>query len=362
MFTIEMLPATAGDCLLIRYGPDDAPRAMLVDGGRAVTYTEHLRAALADRLGDDPVLDLVVVTHIDNDHIFGVLAMLREETLPVRIRDIWFNGYRHLREGDLDALGPAQGDELADLIEHHALPWNACWGEKAVVVACPRHPPSVTLEGGLKLTVLSPTPAGLQALLPGWQSYMDRIREEDRGVSRAEDALGDGIDPNPDPTALAKERFGEDTSIPNLSSIALLAEYDGKRLLLAGDAYPSVLRTQLAAWWAWTRREDPSIEEPRPRIDLLKLSHHGGKGNTCTEMLESIDCERFLVSSDGSGKSRHPSDLTISRIITRPGNQTLYFNYQSPVSRRWGVSRRRNQFSYDARFPDSDAGGLLVEV
>lgn len=38
---------------------------------------------------------MVVVTHIDGDHISGIIRLLEE--MPIGIGDVWYNGYRHIQ-------------------------------------------------------------------------------------------------------------------------------------------------------------------------------------------------------------------------------------------------------------------------
>lgn len=69
---IRMYQATDGDCLLVESsGP--ARSTMLVDGGRKTSFREHTAPDLSGR-----DLDLVVVSHIDNDHISGIVGMFDE--------------------------------------------------------------------------------------------------------------------------------------------------------------------------------------------------------------------------------------------------------------------------------------------
>ena len=58
---------------------------------------------------------------------------------------------------------------------------------------------------------------------------------------------GRKADPETDLDTLAKRRFDADDSRPNGSSIAVLAEYGGMRVLLAADAYADVLAQALQA-------------------------------------------------------------------------------------------------------------------
>ena len=95
VFTVEMLAGGNGDALWIEYGDPDRPFRIMVDGG-----TEPTRTTLAARFGalpeDQRHVELLIVTHIDGDHIGGILDFLEKQMVPVTFGDVWFNGYRHL--------------------------------------------------------------------------------------------------------------------------------------------------------------------------------------------------------------------------------------------------------------------------
>ena len=63
-----------------------------------------------------------------------------------------------------------------------------------------------------------------------------------------------------------------DSSVANGSSIVLLLEQGRKAAVLTGDAYPSLV---LAGW-----RRLVASRGGAPKLDLLKLSHHGSSTNT----------------------------------------------------------------------------------
>ena len=134
MFTITMLPAGRGDCLWIEYGDPAAPHRVIVDGGIPGTERELARRLVA-LPPEQRHVDLVVVTHIDIDHIAGLLALLREPVEHLTIGDVWFNAWKHLPAEDPGELGPKQGEELSYWIEKRGLPWNAAFGGQAAAVA-----------------------------------------------------------------------------------------------------------------------------------------------------------------------------------------------------------------------------------
>lgn len=67
---LKVFHAADGDCLLLTSG--DGHHA-LIDGGRTTTFKAQTWAALQELQEAGEALDLVVVSHIDNDHVSGLL-------------------------------------------------------------------------------------------------------------------------------------------------------------------------------------------------------------------------------------------------------------------------------------------------
>ena len=77
MLNLEMLPAAHGDCLWIEYGDGKQTRRILIDGGPAHTYPA-LRARILHLPPDARRFELLVITHIDGDHIEGIVRLLQD--------------------------------------------------------------------------------------------------------------------------------------------------------------------------------------------------------------------------------------------------------------------------------------------
>src|SRR5688572_9297922 len=104
MFQVSMLPATFGDSFWITYASAGKKRRILIDGGTAGTR-DHLQDLILALPENERRIELVVVSHIDNDHIAGILTMLQKKEMNVEIGDFWFNGRKHLPS---DLLGSKQ--------------------------------------------------------------------------------------------------------------------------------------------------------------------------------------------------------------------------------------------------------------
>lgn len=362
--TVQFLPARQGDAILLSWGsPEGTTRRAVIDMG-----TFETGRALADRLRAAPPADraheLLVVTHVDNDHIGGVISCLvdpRTRADGVTFADVWFNGLPHLaggrvprpgEEARLEGMGVAQGQQLADWLADQ--PWNERF-DRGPVVRGDTGPVRVELPGGLRLTVLGPTPARLAALRPTWAAEVELALTEHpapageapAGLEAFGPTAPPAIEDSVDLALLADERFTADGSAPNATSIALLVEWHGRRLLLTGDALASDLVDGLAA-----------LGEPGPvRLDLLKLPHHGSRNNVSKDLVAAVACPLWVVSSDGT-QFRHPDPQAIARILVgaAPEPGTIAFNVPSRFSRWWDDPQWRRIGRYATCYGDETEG------
>ena len=343
VFTLEMLPAREGDCLLITWGEAHHPHRLLVDGGRRGTLPD-LRDRLVALPEDERRLELLVVTHVDRDHIEGVLALLTHSDPPATFADVWFNGFHHLHNDRIETFGPVQGERLSGILRERGQPWNAAFAGRSVEAG--RCPDPVRLPGGLTVRVLAPSRNELAAFIPLWERECRRAgllvdaeaSEPERDAPPGYEAFG-----APDVAALASAAFEPDTSAANATSIVLLLEFAGRAVLLAADAHASTLTRALAPL---------ATASPTGRygISALKLPHHGSAHNVSTEFLQLLDCPVFLVSSNGSHHG-HPHDEAVARVLTNAHGPHLVFNYCSPRTRPWDDDDLRDLAGYTTSYP-----------
>jgi beta-lactamase superfamily II metal-dependent hydrolase len=368
MFTIEMFPAGHGDCLWIEYGDKKNPHRILIDGGTGPTY-EMLKERIESLPDDEKEFELFIVTHIDADHIEGSVRLLGSlDTLGVSFKEVWFNGWKHLPEDEEDDhLGALQGEFLSLLIGRQGMKWNKSFAGKAVFVPAQGALPEIRLEGGMKLTLLSPTHKQLKNLRKEWNKVivehgLDSDKEEKvlellqkSRLKIEDDVLGDG-DKLIDVKKLAESASSLDTSEPNGSSIAVLAEYEGKKCLLTGDAFAPVVQS------AVERLLEDDDEGAKLKVNLCKLAHHGSRRNVTTAMLELLDCKHYLFSTNGD-KFKHPDREGVARVIQAAGKDTsLYFNYKTKFNDMWDDEKLTEKHGYSTVYPDDGAEGLVVDV
>ncbi len=377
MFRITMLPAAQGDCLWIEYGTSTAPHRILIDGGVHASGAA-LRTRIESLPADARVFELAVITHVDLDHIAGMLDLLDDPPDGFVVKDFWFNGFNHLPESkdDTSTLGARMGEILMERLQRERATlkdWNGAFHGKAVSVGSMALPdsaaglPTVTLAGGMQITVLGPTGESLQRLRPKWVDEIEKLGLEAGHAGGEllghpedevddESVLGDDrLDNAHDVKKLAAAVFREDASLANGSSIVLLAEYEGKRCLFAGDSFA---KNTLAAIELLARGDETF------KVDAWKLAHHGGEKNTSPGLIAAIDTGTYLVSTSGI-RYRHPKAATLSRILVHRPTATparFVFNYRSAQTSPWAdASKFAPDFLYEAVFPKND-GVNVVEL
>lgn len=397
MFRIEMLPAAHGDCLWIEYGSGHDIRRILIDGGPAHTYPS-LRERILHLPEDERNFELLMVTHIDADHIEGVVRLLQDaEALKCTFKRIWFNGRDQLNKVPDPAgepLGALQGEYLGILIaDYEARTGEQVWNKDfSNGIACinPQFPffPAVRLDGDCRLTLLSPTFERLLDLKDRWRDelvkagvtsgdeYALRSRlEGNRQLRPLGDVLGaeddfedfpselpspEGRSPDLDDVLGGEQgdnlEFGGDSSKANGSSIAVLLEYPAEQpevqILLSGDAWASVLEKSIEQYLGDGRST--------LKLDAFKLPHHGSVSNISEALLGRIKCKNYLVSTSGA-KFGHPHPRAIELLLEHHNHRArprLSFNYLTRTTENWCDDTDQRTRRYHADYPK----GLSVKI
>ena len=214
--------------------------------------------------------------------------------------------------------------------------------------------PEIELEGGAKITLLGPTTPELKRLRARWASAIRDFTPGD--AEEAMRRLKERRDYRPpaSPAVFSARQYGADRSPANGSSISFALEYEDVSLLLVGDAHARTLATTLSRLAA-----QRSVE--RLRFDAVKLPHHASMGNVNDDWLRLVDCEHWLVSTNGAVFG-HPDVETAELIAKSRGDKptTFYCNYESDTTMRLAASKDR----WSTVFPKQKeligpAGGLL---
>lgn len=344
IFSLDVRRARKGDCLILHYGSQDDPGLALIDGGPGQVYKPHLKPRLAQigkarGLGSDESLpvDLMMVSHIDDDHINGILELTNElvvakdsqEPMPLRVRSFWHNTFDDIignkpdellasvtasfgaaalgGQPDTEGLDPdaarvlasvGQGFRLRDDARKLKLRLNPEFKGKLVMAA----KKSIDMGKELKLTVAGPMKPELIKL----QSDHDKFLKQKKEKKKTEAALA----------ALTDE------SVANLSSLVLLAQVGKKRILLTGDARSDKILKGMEL--VGLLKKNGKIH-----IDILKMPHHGSDRNVDEVFFRRVTADHYVFS--GNGEHGNPERETLQMLLDESGDRDFTIHLTYPI-------------------------------
>ncbi|MES5481538.1 hypothetical protein QMZ05_02195 [Bradyrhizobium sp. INPA03-11B] len=355
MFKLEALKAKHGDCLILQWGESDEPKdrkVALIDGGPDTVYPKWLKprlTALAEELGQAPLkLDLTMVSHIDDDHIQGILDFaddVENGDAPADIGILWHNSLEGLLDHEIEDDPAVQG-VTASLTSPTAKTDDRWYGK--VLSSVPQgqmlhafakrhgidhrcnapYQPLVLLRdgmddapfGGLQLQVVGPNAEELEKLRKQWK------RKRRQSITAAY----------------------SDRSPYNLSSIIVMACFGRRRALLTGDARGDKIIEGLA-------RRRMLDADGRLHVQLLKLMHHGSQNNVDAEFFSTVTADAYVVSGDHV-KFPNPHEKAMKWLAEARGDDdyTIYCTYDLPYMRKI--------FGDRLVVPEDEDGSVVVDI
>jgi beta-lactamase superfamily II metal-dependent hydrolase len=306
MLRLHVLQAEYGDCLILEYGSAAARHYTLIDGGPRDIYKDHLKPVLQAIHDAGGTLDVVVLSHVDEDHVMGLLDLFtdlqwqrtRAQPETIAIGELWHNSFSQTLGKELETslsrvmrvAGPArglmvasdktsrsiaQGDQLAEKAELLRIERNARFTPAGL--ACPEEAPQAIPLDNLRLHIVGPTEKQLKMLKKDWLKWLKKQEKRLRAAERTE---------------VERAAIAADASVPNLSSIMVLAAADGKTLLLPGDGRHDHLVEGL-------RQANLLDPQGHLHVDVLKLPHHGSSRNASPDFFRTITADRYVISANG---------------------------------------------------------------
>ena len=349
LFTLEALEAKHGDSLLLHYGPANDPQLIVIDGGPAGVWKKRLQPRLAAlreaRVGDQALpIVAVVISHIDDDHVNGILQMFtaiekqkQNGNAEFDVSGLWHNSFDDLapkveapavksaeasfkpalggsvpaklkvgREPAIVLASVSQGRDLRNAAKRLGVPVNFD-GKGSIIMAPSSGGHTETIGDGLTVTVLGPLAPQLDALREDWAKQVAKLKKAGKLTpASVQVALADYVD----------------KSVYNLSSIVLLAKAGGKTMLLTGDGRGDYILEGVT--------KAGLLETGRLHVDLLKLPHHGSVHDVRREFFEQITADHYVISADG--KYDNPDVDTLKALFAaRPHDAyTLYLTNRVP--------------------------------
>ena len=361
IFSLDVRRARKGDCLLLHYGTKTKPRLMLIDGGPSDVYKPHLEPRIQEirkkRKLDDVdslTVDHMMVSHVDDDHIRGLIDLTGEEIvrqdahepLLLNVLNLWHNSFdaviNHtpdeltasltkqfgaaatkgagLDDAKVTAVEDKSKEEpevvrgtlqvLASIEQGFRLRGNAKklgYGSNSefggALVMATKNNGAIDLDGSLKVTVVGPMQPELKKLHEKHQEWLKEMKKKGTPV---ESALAAYVD----------------RSVPNLSSIVVLAEADGKRMLLTGDARGDKILKGLE--FTGVVKKDGTLE-----VDLLKVPHHGSSNNLDDDFFERVVADHYVFS--GNGEHGNPERESLEMLFKARGKDPFTVHLTYPI-------------------------------
>jgi beta-lactamase superfamily II metal-dependent hydrolase len=346
---IQVFHVGDGDCLLLS-GPrtnsagDAVEHHILVDGGRKTQFRENAR----DTIYAHDRLDVVYVSHIDDDHISGVVVLMEDVVAwrvhdlvkerdpsrreprfprPPDIGEVWHNALFELVGDDLEPQIPGALSTMAGILtgsedaEQRDLATsmdNLATGERSSMELSRRISPAQLdiktnrprnklmkvgnarhrIVGPFTIDEIGPTEQALDDLRKVWKDWLidnrDAVLKLQAKMIEDEERLGTTSISESAPQLVSSLGDGSITA-PNVASLMLLVRdrSSGGRILLTGDGSSE----DVLAGLEHHRRLDA---QGRLHVDALKVQHHGATANVTTDFVDRITAENYIFCGNGA--------------------------------------------------------------
>lgn len=357
---IKSFPASKGESFLIQLKGGKNTN-ILIDCGY-VSTAKLIIEEINQIISRGEKLDLIVLTHIDNDHINGARDVLKYIVdNKVNIGEIWYNDYikivgnKYLEsklpqeiEHYIDRLSEIEyknepginkkeqvgfGDaaSIIDYLTDDYLywKWNKSFDNSIFIEN--NEIKKLKMNDEVNISILGPNKKILDEALAEWEEYFVKyangeIKVKNKKIAKAFEKYF--ISLRDVPKKIQKNKCSNDdvddmleyneydTDVINRSSIAIVIEFNNQKLLFLGDSSPIDIEKTLENY----------ISENSNKFEIVKVPHHGSKNNMSKTIIEAIECEKFLISTNGA-KHKHPDAETIAKILYCE-NKNIYLNYK----------------------------------
>jgi hypothetical protein len=347
---LRIFQSDHGDCLLLE---SKDRKLVLCDGGMRSSVKSHVRDELGKLRDDGREVEYVYISHIDSDHISGVLQLLEDEVewrifeyrqsihdaeatepefpRPPVIKGLLNNAFR-------DLIGINESTEVEDLLAVAVPSLLATADPRLVDVALELQDLAVSIPeavkvsrltasdalripvnrlpgmteppkllffrdqvqsfkiGKMKFTIVGPTSQELTDLKTGWITWLRANRDEvlklRRELKRRVEEFSSGVPGSPfDLRDWNGIPDFEGVSAPNIASLMFMVEEDGKRVLLTGDSQQDKILDGL--------RRTGFLDGTGLHLDVLKVQHHGSENNLDLNFARNVSAKHYVFCGNG---------------------------------------------------------------
>ena len=350
MIKLHVLQAEYGDCFILESKSGKESVNILIDGGPYQTFEKRLKPTL-QKIPSNGKLDLMVLSHVDNDHIIGLLDLLAEiknqrergKKELVEVKKIWHNSFNDLLElyaepnkllnnifsaksmaespnngKSLVMKGFQQGADLTRLAKILKIPINPGFDKIIVVNEKIR---TLSLKS-VSIQLLGPTGRNVNNLQKEWKKWLEKKMTQETVIGLLELV---------------------DKSVPNLASITFLAEIENKKILFTGDSIGDDVVEVLS-------RNSMLDRKGKFYVDVLKVPHHGSDRNTSPEFFETVNARYYIISANG--RDNNPSISTLKWILesgkTSRKTKKIILTNMTPNAKKVLQEYDKNKYDYES--------------
>ncbi|WP_278380384.1 ComEC/Rec2 family competence protein [Chryseobacterium arthrosphaerae] len=301
---IKFLKAGSGDSILIQ----DEGHNILIDGGNDSKY---LLKEIEVIYANNEKIDLLIITHHDDDHIQGIIDVLNIDKFQKNfIKRVIFNSPRKFldllpQNSNSRLLSYSQAYDVENILMDLDIPWDITT----------ENTPDFKI-GNMDLAILAPKEIDIKKYAEDKDAKLlsNKIKDWNTDLSEILEYLDD---------------FSQDTSSSNRTSIVLLLTHNELKYLFTGDITPNRLKKIIDNLYEIQNNEKPV------RFEIIKLPHHGSYRSLNKKILEKISCENFVISTN-SNKDNLPNKTTLGKVIkyaNRIDKINFYFNYSEALNK-----------------------------
>ncbi|WP_219495746.1 ComEC/Rec2 family competence protein [Proteus terrae] len=309
---------TSGDAIFVRTKKDNNEVINLVDGGYAGEAGNI--EAFMDKWYKKKVIDNMVLTHGDRDHLSGLVKILKDES--IQVNTIWALFPWHYANDLVD------GDYFEN---RNSSKWLEDELKRQYGLLCEFEQLAINRGIKIKSPFQGQCIGEFKVLSPSKKFYLDNIasskktadENKDRCPTSGRKLLESIISPVVDmiKRAWGDENFSsEPTSSENNNSVIQYSYIGGKKILLTGDAGVEALEEAI------------KYLQPKslPIADIFQVPHHGSRRNLSSEILDKIIGHKLnsyaeaknadkitAIISAGYKDPNHPRNAVLRALIHR---------------------------------------------
>lgn len=363
MIELHIVQAEFGDCFILESKSGNHSTTVLIDGGPYQTFKNHLKPTL-QKIPLNGKIDLMVLSHIDNDHIIGLLDLLneiknqRENGMKelVKITKMWHNSFTDLlrlpdepmkllsnifpaqslikRKNTMESIimkGFQQGTDLMELAKSLKIPVNPSFDK---VIVANDAITSIRLNN-INLHILGPTKRNLDNLRKQWNDWFSKNHKTQKAGFELAQIL--------------------DKSVPNLASIMFLVEIKNRKILFTGDGVGEDVVEILS-------KNTMLDENGKFHVDVLKVPHHGSDRNTSIEFFNIVNADYYIISANG--RDDNPSLNTLRWMIESGKNgkkpRKIVFTNLTPNIKKLLNEYNEKTFNYECIILEKEENFLTI--